>query len=99
MLISDTAVAIASRLLNLGVQTGSNKATIRVLRQAALLLAPKENCLTPVHAMLLQACISAKMYTFAADFIRQNEIYHVEPKKTALTVQSFLEYFYYSGIW
>lgn len=61
-------------------------------------VSPSPTCLTAIHADILQACISGKMYSFAHDFISDTSILEINPKKSFLETSDFLKYFYYSGI-
>ena len=92
------AVIVAQKLTHLSQRAHQPKAVCRILMQAALSSAPQVSCMTPMHALFLQTCISAKMYTLGADFLRKNEILGIDPNNTGLSALDYLTFFYYGGM-
>ena len=90
--------AISNKLVSIGCAT-SPKSVIRSLMQCVTFQTTQFNShtLTPSHANLLQALISAQMYTLGAKFVLENPILEV-CSPIFLTKTEFLRYFYYAGI-
>ncbi|KAJ1535380.1 hypothetical protein HK405_015716, partial [Cladochytrium tenue] len=59
--------------------------------------AGQQHSLTPIHAVLLKHCISARMYRRALPFISR-DITVINKSAYGLTYQDFLLYHYYGGI-
>ena len=91
-------VIITYKLTHLSQRANQPKAVCRILLQAALISAPHPSCMTPSHALFLQTAISAKMYTLAAEFLRNHEVLEIDPGNTGLTALDYLTFFYYGGM-
>ena len=72
--------------------------TIRPLMCAADALAPGPNCLTPVHADVLQACLLAGCYHMGRRFLDERPVFEINPPATTLAPTDYLRYFYYAGM-
>ena len=51
---------------------------------AADALAPGPNCLTPVHADVLQACLLAGCYHMGRRFLDERPVFEINPPATTL---------------
>lgn len=92
-------VATVMRILtDLACKIGHGKSVIVVLHKTLHLISPNPHCLTPVHALLLQACISGQMYCFAITDLNQQSILEVDDPEKGMSIADFLLYFYYAGI-
>ncbi|KAG1678888.1 hypothetical protein FOA52_003556 [Chlamydomonas sp. UWO 241] len=79
------------------VALGCPRSGVTPLLHAVRKLQPTREHLTPVHADFLQLCILSKMYSAAAEVLA-DDVYDVDPPKTAITPTDFFLYCYYGGL-
>ena len=85
---------MTGQLAQLSQRARRPQAVCRTLLHAALLAAPQPSCLTPMHALFLQTCISAKMYTLGAAFLRDHEVLEVRPIESSSNPRPSPSYMY-----
>jgi hypothetical protein len=104
-------IRLSHAMTTLSCQVGCSKRVIRsVVHLCSVLLTAtpgigagassesNTSTLTAVHADVLQACISAHMYSYAVRFIDGHRILEISPSKHPVSSEDFLRYFYYAGI-
>ena len=70
---------------------------ITPLLQLARAMTPSPDCLTAIHADVLQACLASRHYSTAVDFIDRNIISEISPQECYLPSIDYLRFFFYAG--
>lgn len=89
--------SLCSKLREHAVSCKEYSRAILPLQNAIRKIQPSKEHLTPQHADMAQLCLLAKCYSSALPVLDE-DIFEVEPKKTALQLRDFLLYCYYGGM-
>jgi COP9 signalosome complex subunit 3 len=88
---------VCKRFTEMMVEGNRAIVAIRPLKLAVSLVRENSSSLTPVHAMLLQACLAAKCYNGALQTLEE-EICEINQERSGCTARDVLMYYYYGGM-
>eukprot|EP00741_Cyanophora_paradoxa_P008787 tig00001374_g8504.t1 len=97
VLAPEKFAAVCRRFAQACIAHNMPKRAVRSLHMAVEAFRPTPEHLTPVHADLMQVCLLSKCYSAAEPVINQ-DVFDIDPQKTALTPRDLLLYYYYGGM-
>lgn len=91
-------VTICRKIYSLCLTIGRPRSSIRILSLAVDVVSPGSFVLTPVHALVVQACFHGQIFSVGIDFLDSHTVFEVDPKATALQDSDYLHFFYYGAL-
>jgi len=89
--------SVARKFTELCIESGNALRAVKPIRSALKKSRASSECLTPLHADLLQVCLLSKCYSVARPILAE-EVFDVTPESTAVTPKDYLLYYYYGGM-
>jgi len=96
-LVPNKFAAVCRRFKEICIESNQAMRAVKPLRLAITKWRTGSECLTPVHADFLQACLSARCYNAALPIL-DADIYDINQDITSVTPRDMLLYYYYGGM-